>query len=512
VFIRYSSTKAQPKLRLQICQTSTWLRCARAGRSRQVSGEGGDSNEIDFVCRCRDCRGCLRLNVFCRRNDAAGLGWRAQGDGGARPRAAGCLAGRRLARRISGRGLEGRGLAPSCVAGLRRAPLWLAPSCVAGIRVAPLWLAPSSVAPCLSPRILRRRLRLWRLWVWWLRLLLRRCAAPPATSWGPTSSREMSCSCREEGLDLSDYCSPGAGGGTPRANFGRARRMSRRLKLAPHWRISRDSGRPRTVTRLTRGVVTLCIGQGIALAIETCIESGREKESCHAARQDPFRRLTLMRHIPSCKHCRRWRSIPQTHRFPRTPVRRASTVDPSPDFDAGISRISGSRPNASSQMLIVLDRPASRRVERALLILQQLGMHERQIKKLPQCFFGCLSKLTGNRSVSHGARERVGSKRANTNTKHVTGKLVEEDHKAKCTLRVCFPNCEFTGSCSLVRRQKFRRDDPIEVVVLFEPPRRARRASEGYDLSSSVGVFRRVHSSMRLASQPGLASDNVSSC
>src|SRR6516225_2410866 len=121
-------------------------------------------------------------------------------------------------------------------------------------------------------------------------------------------------------------------------------------------------------------------------------------------------------------------------------------------------------------------------MQTAILIRKRLGMHERQIEKLSQCLFGCFIKAACNRSIGYIACKWIGCKRKNTAAEHVTGELVEENHKGERAFRVRFPCAEFATRCLLMYPQKFCRDDLIKMFVFFKPTLRTCFAPERYDL------------------------------
>src|SRR5208282_418721 len=76
-----------------------------------------------------------------------------------------------------------------------------------------------------------------------------------------------------------------------------------------------------------------------------------------------------------------------------------------------------------SQLLRITERLVQ--PQAAILIGQQLGMHERQIKERPHGCVGFLVEAPSESAVCYGAGQVVGCKRACTVAEHVPRELVE---------------------------------------------------------------------------------------
>ena len=66
-------------------------------------------------------------------------------------------------------------------------------------------------------------------------------------------------------------------------------------------------------------------------------------------------------------------------------------------------------------------------LERAILIRQQLRMHKRQVKELPQLLLRYLVETMRKSAIGDGPCQRVVSKGTGATPKHVAWELIEKD-------------------------------------------------------------------------------------
>jgi hypothetical protein len=117
----------------------------------------------------------------------------------------------------------------------------------------------------------------------------------------------------------------------------------------------------------------------------------------------------------------------------------------------------------------------------AILIGEQLRMHERQIKKRPHRLVGFLVEAPGKGSVCHGASQRIGRERAGAIAEHVPGELVEQNQERERSLRGLFESREIAPRRCLMDCQKPRPDGLVEIFVDLEPSVGPGLAPERYD-------------------------------
>src|SRR4051812_47025386 len=96
-------------------------------------------------------------------------------------------------------------------------------------------------------------------------------------------------------------------------------------------------------------------------------------------------------------------------------------------------------------------------------------MFEWEIKELPFAGWDLLVEGARNCTIGNAAGECIGSKNARTATKHVAGKLVEDDHEGERRFGRRLPVPQLACHGGFIRSEKERLDFCIESIVLVEP-------------------------------------------